>query len=113
MEGAAGDPGARCRAHCSKASRKISYRAVGVTDMRYFSDRNLGAWPRVLTEMDGALRQAVVGVIRNRANDGSIRHIRASLVGKNGIKANTWYELDKSGAFVAAENEAESKKATP
>jgi hypothetical protein len=38
--------------------------------MGYFSDRHVGPRARVLTEMDGPLRQAVVGVIRNRANDG-------------------------------------------
>ena len=34
-----------------------------------------------------------------RANDGSILHIRASKVGENGIKAGVWYTL-KGGEFV-------------
>jgi hypothetical protein len=38
--------------------------------MGFFSDRQLGARTRVLTEMDGALRLAIVDVIRNHANDG-------------------------------------------
>jgi hypothetical protein len=39
--------------------------------MGYFSDRHLGARARILTEMDDALRHAIVDVIRNRVNDGS------------------------------------------
>ncbi len=41
-------------------------------------------------------------VLVNRADDGSIRHIRASLVGENSIKADTWYSLSDSGEFVEA-----------
>jgi hypothetical protein len=39
-------------------------------------------------------------VLVNRGVDGSIRHIRASKVGENGIKADTWYQLNYSGEFV-------------
>ncbi|MCK5013254.1 MAG: hypothetical protein KAS66_05500, partial [Candidatus Omnitrophica bacterium] len=36
----------------------------------------------------------------HRNNDYEITHIRASMVGKNGIKPNTYYTLDKNGKFV-------------
>jgi hypothetical protein len=36
----------------------------------------------------------------NRDEDGNIRHIRASKVGENGIKPDTWYALNDSGEFI-------------
>ena len=36
----------------------------------------------------------------NRDEEGNIRHIRASKVGDNGIKQNTWYSLDENGDFM-------------
>ena len=36
----------------------------------------------------------------NRDDEGNIRHIRASKVGENGIKPDTWYSLNDSGEFV-------------
>jgi len=44
---------------------------------------------------------AIVCVYRNDVGD--LIHIRASKVGDNGIKANTWYSLDESGEFVEAD----------
>ncbi len=44
---------------------------------------------------------AIVLTLRN--DEGQIVHIRASKVGENGIKPNTWYELDASGAFAEVE----------
>jgi len=35
-----------------------------------------------------------------RDDEGELIHIRASKVGDNGVKANTWYQLDESGEFV-------------
>ena len=39
-------------------------------------------------------------VLVNRNDDGDIVHIRASMVGDNGIKADVWYMLDDNGEFV-------------
>ena len=44
---------------------------------------------------------AIVCVYRD--DDGSLIHIRASKVGENGIKPNTWYTLNKDGEFVEVE----------
>ena len=43
-------------------------------------------------------------VLVNRADDGTIRHIRAAKVG-DGIKDDIWYSLDKHGEFVEVEAE--------
>ena len=39
-------------------------------------------------------------VLAFRGGDGEIIHIRASKVGENGVKANTWYQLSEDGEFV-------------
>ena len=41
-------------------------------------------------------------VLAYRSKDGEIIHIRASKVGENGVKANTWYQLSEDGEFVEA-----------
>ncbi len=40
-------------------------------------------------------------------NDGRLVHIRASKVGDNGIKPDTWYTLNTQGEFVEVETESE------
>jgi hypothetical protein len=42
-------------------------------------------------------------VLVNRDKNGAIRHIRASKVGENGIKADVWYSLNDAGEFVECE----------
>lgn len=42
-------------------------------------------------------------VLANYREDGSIRHIRASKVGENGVLANTWYRLNDDGEFEVCE----------
>ena len=46
---------------------------------------------------------AIVCVYRDC--NGDLMHIKASKVGENGIKANTWYTLDANGEFVEVEND--------
>ena len=46
---------------------------------------------------------AIVCVYRDC--NGNLMHIKASKVGENGIKANTWYTLDADGEFVEVEND--------
>ena len=46
---------------------------------------------------------AIVCVYRN--DDGELIHIRASKVGENGIKPDTWYTLNKDGEFVEVNDE--------
>ena len=46
----------------------------------------------------GTASNAIVLVKRN--DDGSIRHIRAAVVGEQGVEAGKWYSLDADGNFV-------------
>ena len=46
---------------------------------------------------------AIVCVYRD--SNGDLIHIKASKVGENGIKVNTWYTLDANGEFVEVEND--------
>lgn len=44
-------------------------------------------------------------VLCHRNDIGELIHIRASKVGENGIKADTWYSLDASGEFVEVDHD--------
>ena len=46
---------------------------------------------------------AIVCVYRN--DNGDLIHIKASKVGENNIKADTWYMLDSGGEFVETDND--------
>ena len=46
---------------------------------------------------------AIVCVYRDC--NGDLMYIKASKVGEDGIKANTWYTLDANGEFVEVEND--------
>ena len=46
---------------------------------------------------------AIVCVYRDC--NGDLMHIKASKVGENGIKANTWYTLDVNGEFIEVESD--------
>ena len=41
-------------------------------------------------------------VLVNRDDNGKIVHIRASMVGENGVKPDVWYALDAAGEFKEA-----------
>ena len=57
---------------------------------------NIGIRGRAMASKDGAI------VLCNHDDYNNIRHIRASKVGENGIKPDTWYYLNDSGEFVEA-----------
>ena len=46
---------------------------------------------------------AIVCVYRDC--NGNLMHIKASKVGENGIKANTWYTLDANGEFIEVDSD--------
>jgi hypothetical protein len=58
---------------------------------------NIGIFGKAKADKDGAI------VLCNHDSDYNIRHIRASKIGENGIKANTWYQLNDAGEFVECE----------
>ena len=59
----------------------------------------LGWQSKAKAGIDGA----IVCVYRNDVGD--LIHIKASKVGENNIKADTWYMLDSDGEFVEVDNE--------
>ena len=62
--------------------------------------------------IQGRARAAAGGAIvlcYRDENDGRLIHIRASKVGENGIKPDTWYALDAQGEFVEPETEEVSE----
>ena len=62
--------------------------------------------------IQGRARAAAGGAIvlcYRDENDGRLVHIRASKVGENGVKPDTWYALDAEGEFVETQNEEESE----
>ena len=56
--------------HPSPPGMKIAS-SQGRSEMPYFTDRNAGPSPRTATELDEALRRAIVGLLRARAVSGS------------------------------------------
>ena len=59
----------------------------------------LGWQSKAKASIDGA----IVCVYRN--DDGELIHIKASKVGENNIKADTWYTLDDIGEFVEVKDD--------
>ena len=62
--------------------------------------------------IQGRARAAAGGAIvlcYRDENDGRLIHVRASKVGENGIKPDTWYALDAQGEFVEPETEEVSE----
>ncbi|MFA6063923.1 MAG: hypothetical protein WC736_15150 [Gallionella sp.] len=59
---------------------------------------NIGIFGKARADKDGAI------VLCNHDDKCNIRHIRASKVGENGIKPNTWYVLSDAGEFEEAQS---------
>ena len=59
----------------------------------------LGWQSKAKASIDGA----IVCVYRN--DDGELIHIKASKVGENNIKADTWYTLDEFGEFIEVKDD--------
>ncbi|HHF0998394.1 TPA: hypothetical protein ACPIWW_001562, partial [Haemophilus influenzae] len=59
----------------------------------------LGWQSKAKASIDGA----IVCVYRN--HEGELIHIKASKVGENNIKADTWYTLDEIGKFVEVKDD--------
>ena len=58
---------------------------------------SLGIESKAKASIGGAI------VLVHRNDDGELLHIRASKVGENGVKPDTWYMLDELGEFVECE----------
>jgi len=46
-----------------------------------------------------AAKEGSAIVVCNRDNEGKLRHIRAGIVGRDGLKPGTWYVLNDAGEF--------------
>ena len=83
---AAGDQGAASATGYQGAASATGHRGVAVA---------CGAFGRAMAAASGAI------VLSARNADGSIRYIRASKVGDNGVEPDVWYSLNEAGEFVA------------
>ena len=68
--------------------------ANAVTEGNHAVAAALGIESKAKAGVGGAI------VLCHRNDEGHLIHIRASKVGENGIKPNTWYSLDKNGEFA-------------
>ena len=104
------------------AATNTGYRSAATNTGDYSAAANTGN--RSAAEVKGAESVAASLGIQGRAraaaggaivlcyrdeNDGRLIHIRASKVGENGIKPDTWYALDAQGEFVEPETEEVSE----
>ena len=109
-----GDYGASTNSGIRGASTNSGIRGASTNSGDYGASTNSGyggastnsGYGGVAAEFNGTgkAKSAVGGAIVciNRNSDGSIRHIRASKVGENGIKADVFYTLNANGEFVEA-----------
>ncbi len=74
------------------AAATTGYRANAATTGAHAVAAALGINAKAKAGADGAI------VLVRRNIGGDLLHIFASKVGQNGIKADTWYELDEAGA---------------
>jgi hypothetical protein len=81
-----GDSGAASNSGYRGAASNSGYRGVAADFNGYY------------TKVKSCATGAIVCI--NRDNNGNILHIRASKVGENGIKPDTWYSLNDSGEFM-------------
>ena len=105
--------------YCSAATNTGDYSAAtntggrsAATNTGYCSAAEVNGAESVAASLgiQGRARAAAGGAIvlcYRDENDGRLIHIRASKVGDNGIKPDTWYALDAAGKFVEVETEAE------
>ena len=76
------------------AATNIGYQSAAEVSGKQSIAVALGWQSKAKASIDGA----IVCVYRNY--DGELIHIKASKVGENNIKADTWYTLDEIGEFV-------------
>ena len=81
------------------AATNTGYQSVAEVSGEHSIAASLGEKSKARAGVNGA----IVCVYRN--DDGELIHIRASKVGENGIKPDTWYTLDENGDFVEVSDE--------
>ena len=81
------------------AATNTGYRSAAEVSGKQSIAVALGWQSKAKASIDGA----IVCVYRN--DDGELIHIKASKVGENNIKADTWYTLDEFGEFVEVKDD--------
>ena len=81
------------------AATNTGYQSVAEVSGEHSIAASLGEKSKARAGVNGA----IVCVYRN--DDGELIHIRASKVGENGIKPDTWYTLNKNGEFIEVNDE--------
>ncbi|CWW88246.1 TPA: hypothetical protein ACPO5A_001082 [Haemophilus influenzae] len=81
------------------AATNTGYRSVAEVSGKQSIAVALGWQSKAKASINGA----IVCVYRN--HDGELIHIKASKVGENNIKADTWYTLDEIGEFVEVKDD--------
>ncbi|MDY1143015.1 hypothetical protein [Pseudomonas aeruginosa] len=79
--------------YCSAASNTGDYSAAEVSGKESVA-ASLGTEGRARASAGSAI------VLCHRDDEGRLIHIRASKVGENGVKPDTWYQLSAEGEFV-------------
>ena len=93
------------------------YRSAATNTGNRSAATNTGNWSAAEVSGCGSVAIAIGRSSKSKADNGGaivcvyrdcngdLMHIKASKVGENGIKANTWYTLDADGEFVEVEVE--------
>ena len=94
-----GDQSAATNTGDWSAATNTGYQSAAEVSGEHSIAASLGGKSKARAGVNGA----IVCVYRN--DDGELIHIRASKVGENGIKPDTWYALNKDGEFVEVNDE--------
>ena len=94
-----GDQSAATNTGDQSAATNTGYQSVAEVSGEHSIAASLGEKSKARAGVNGA----IVCVYRN--DDGELIHIRASKVGENGIKPDTWYTLNEDGEFIEVNNE--------
>ncbi|MGS6267895.1 DUF7666 domain-containing protein, partial [Enterobacter asburiae] len=101
-----GDQSAATNTGYQSAATNTGYQSAA-TNTGYQSAAEVSGSQSVAASLgiEGKARASENGaiVLCYRDEDGVLIHIRASKVGENGIKPDTWYQLDEDGEFVEVE----------
>ena len=81
------------------AATNTGYRSAAEVSGKQSIAVALGWQSKAKASIDGAI------VCAYRNDDGELIHIKASKVGENNIKADTWYTLDEFGEFVEVKDD--------
>lgn len=89
-----GDWSAATNTGYQSAATNTGYRSAAEVSGSQSVAASLGIEGKARASENGAI------VLCYRDEDGVLIHIRASKVGENGIRPDTWYQLDEDGEFI-------------